>query len=188
MVSESPVWLPSTCPSQRLQFRVRHRRQEPGAPRFSAGLRVSVVPGTVPACPHPLSAELSVTKRKRGRPKGSTKKASAEEEPAAGAAGASTAPPGAPEEAGPAPGCLECPKCARKFSNLRQLRKHICIVVLSLGEAEGDAGNAAVGRWAWRAPWALAAPGGSPQSAVIPSHLGEGAGFVTIRVMTEWKL
>lgn len=58
-----------------------------------------------------------------------------------GSGGPSEAPPRAPEEGGPAPGCLECPKCSRKFSNLRQLRKHICIIVLSLGEAEGDAGN-----------------------------------------------
>ncbi|XP_036193499.1 zinc finger protein ZFAT [Myotis myotis] len=95
-----------------------------------------------PAHPNKAGDELSVTKRKRGRPKGSTKKPSAEEEPVGGVVGPSEAPPRAPEEGSSlAPSCLECPKCARKFSNLRQLRKHICIIVLSLGEAEGDAGN-----------------------------------------------
>ncbi|KAK1331872.1 hypothetical protein QTO34_007548 [Cnephaeus nilssonii] len=95
-----------------------------------------------PAHPSKAGDELSVTKRKRGRPKGSTKKPSAEEELVGRRLGASEAPPRAPEEGGSlAPRCLECPKCSRKFSNLRQLRKHICIIVLSLGEAEGDAGN-----------------------------------------------
>ncbi|XP_059528334.1 zinc finger protein ZFAT [Myotis daubentonii] len=95
-----------------------------------------------PAPPNKAGDELSVTKRKRGRPKGSTKKPSAEEEPVGGVVGPSEAPPRAPEEGSSlAPSCLECPKCSRKFSNLRQLRKHICIIVLSLGEAEGDAGN-----------------------------------------------
>lgn len=95
-----------------------------------------------PAHPSKAGDELSVTKRKRGRPKGSTKKPSAEEELVGSAVGASEAPLRAPEEGGSlAPRCLECPKCSRKFSNLRQLRKHICIIVLSLGEAEGDAGN-----------------------------------------------
>ncbi|XP_006100335.1 zinc finger protein ZFAT [Myotis lucifugus] len=101
-------------------------------------------PLSMPEPAHPSKAgdELSVTKRKRGRPKGSTKKPSAEEELVGSVVGPSEAPPRAPEEGSSlAPGCLECPKCSRKFSNLRQLRKHICIIVLSLGEAEGDAGN-----------------------------------------------
>ncbi|XP_053517163.1 zinc finger protein ZFAT isoform X2 [Artibeus jamaicensis] len=96
-----------------------------------------------PANPGRTGDELSVMKRKRGRPKGSTKKPSTEEELAEGTAGPSTARPQAPEEdhRSPAPGCLECAKCSRKFSNTRQLRKHICIIVLNLGEDEGDAGN-----------------------------------------------
>lgn len=102
--------------------------------------------------PSAFPAELSVTKRKRGRPKGSTKKPSAEEELVGSVVGPDEAPPRALEEGSSlAPSCLECPKCSRKFSNLRQLRKHICIIVLSLGEAEGDAGNCpdrgGVARW-----------------------------------------
>ncbi|XP_045717471.1 zinc finger protein ZFAT isoform X1 [Phyllostomus hastatus] len=95
-----------------------------------------------PANPSKAGEELSVMKRKRGRPKGSTKKPSTEEELAESIAGPSAARPLAPEEdRSPAPSCLECTKCSRKFSNTRQLRKHICIIVLNLGEDEGDAGN-----------------------------------------------
>lgn len=80
-------------------------------------------------------------KRKRGRPKGSTKKPSAEEELAESTMGPRGDSPPAPEEgSGPAPGSLECSKCCRKFSNPRQLRKHICIIVLNLDEEDGEAG------------------------------------------------
>ena len=78
-------------------------------------------------------------KRKRGRPKGSTKKPSPEEELAERSALPGADGLRAPEEGG----SLECSKCCRKFSNPRQLRKHICIIVLNLGEAEGDAGKSA---------------------------------------------
>lgn len=101
----------------------------------------SVAPVT-PLRPLVSLAELSVLKRKRGRPKGSTKKPSTEEELAESVAGLSAACPLTPEEdRSPAPSRLECTKCSRKFSNTRQLRKHICIIVLNLGEDEGDAGN-----------------------------------------------
>lgn len=81
-------------------------------------------------------------KRKRGRPKGSTKKPSAEEELVDNFVNPSDEGPLAPEEgAGVAPSSLECGKCCRKFSNTRQLRKHICIIVLNLGEEEGEAGK-----------------------------------------------
>ncbi|XP_066235661.1 zinc finger protein ZFAT [Saccopteryx leptura] len=95
-----------------------------------------------PSNPSKAGDELSITKRKRGRPKGSTKKPSAEEELAGAAAGPSEACPPALEEGGvQAPSRLECTKCCRRFSNMRQLRKHICIIVLNLGEDEGDAGH-----------------------------------------------
>lgn len=54
------------------------------------------------------------------------------------------APPGTEEGLEPAEvslGSLECRKCNRKFSNTRQLRKHICITVLNEGEEEGDGGK-----------------------------------------------
>ncbi|XP_042555951.1 zinc finger protein ZFAT [Dipodomys spectabilis] len=86
--------------------------------------------------------ELLVMKRKRGRPKGSTKKHSAEEEQAETVASPSEdGPLVAAEASGLSPRSLECSKCSRRFSNTRQLRKHICIIVLNLGEEEGDAGN-----------------------------------------------
>ncbi|XP_070604432.1 zinc finger protein ZFAT [Erythrolamprus reginae] len=91
--------------------------------------------------------ELLVVKRKRGRPKGSTKKCYQEEEPAENA----TSAPSEGVQLGPEPGGeladvpadnLECRKCNRKFSNSRQLRKHICIIVKSEDlEEEGDSGN-----------------------------------------------
>uniref|UniRef100_A0A8C6YEN2 Zinc finger and AT-hook domain containing n=2 Tax=Naja naja TaxID=35670 RepID=A0A8C6YEN2_NAJNA len=92
-------------------------------------------------------AELLVVKRKRGRPKGSTKKCYAEEESAESTTSAPSegVQPG-PEEGGelvdvPADN-LECRKCNRKFSNSRQLRKHICILVKNEDlEEEGDSGN-----------------------------------------------
>lgn len=91
-------------------------------------------------------------KRKRGRPKGSTKKPSAEEELAEKLV--------CPSEdsllaladgSGLAPGSLECAKCCRKFSNARQLRKHVCIIVLNLGEDDAEAGTCRAGA-ARRAP------------------------------------
>lgn len=83
-----------------------------------------------------------VMKRKRGRPKGSTKKPSAEEELAENIVSPTEDSPPAAEEGGSlAPSSLECSKCCRKFSNTRQLRKHICIIVLNLGEEEGEAGT-----------------------------------------------
>ncbi|XP_055482690.1 zinc finger protein ZFAT [Psammomys obesus] len=101
-------------------------------------------PLNTPENPNPSKSgdEFLVMKRKRGRPKGSTKKASTEEEVAENLVSPSEDTPLAPEEgSGLAPNSLECSKCCRKFSNTRQLRKHICIIVLNLGEEEGEAGN-----------------------------------------------
>ncbi|XP_045668147.1 zinc finger protein ZFAT isoform X2 [Ursus americanus] len=95
-----------------------------------------------PTNPSKSGDEFSVMKRKRGRPKGSTKKPSAEEELAESAVGPSEDSPPAPGEgSGLAPSSLECSKCCRKFSNPRQLRKHICIIVLNLDEEDGEAGD-----------------------------------------------
>ncbi|XP_061028099.1 zinc finger protein ZFAT isoform X3 [Eubalaena glacialis] len=95
-----------------------------------------------PTNPGKTGDEFSVMKRKRGRPKGSTKKASPEEELAENNVIPSGDSLRAPEGGGSlAPSSLECSKCCRKFSNPRQLRKHICIIVLNLGEEEGEAGN-----------------------------------------------
>ncbi|XP_058524439.1 zinc finger protein ZFAT isoform X2 [Ochotona princeps] len=101
-------------------------------------------PLSSPEPPNPSKPgdEFLVMKRKRGRPKGSTKKPSTEEElvesvVSSSEAGAETTEEGSP----PAPSSLECSKCSRKFSNARQLRKHICIIVLNLGEEEGEAGD-----------------------------------------------
>jgi len=84
-------------------------------------------------------------KRKRGRPKGSTKKFCVDEDVAENNTVPSEEPaPGTeegPELAEVSPGSLECRKCNRKFSNMRQLRKHICIMVLNEGEEEGDGGK-----------------------------------------------
>ncbi|XP_065751144.1 zinc finger protein ZFAT isoform X2 [Phocoena phocoena] len=94
-----------------------------------------------PTNPGKTGDEFSVMKRKRGRPKGSTKKASPEEELAENNVIPSRDGPRAPEGGGSlTPSSLECSKCCRKFSNPRQLRKHICIIVLNLGEEEGGAG------------------------------------------------
>ncbi|KAG3273549.1 zinc finger and AT-hook domain containing, transcript variant X1 [Ictidomys tridecemlineatus] len=101
-------------------------------------------PLSTPDAPNPSKTgdEFLVMKRKRGRPKGSTKKPSAEEELVENFVNPSDEGPLAPEEgAGLTPSSLECGKCCRKFSNTRQLRKHICIIVLNLGEEEGEAGN-----------------------------------------------
>ncbi|XP_029779438.1 zinc finger protein ZFAT isoform X2 [Suricata suricatta] len=95
-----------------------------------------------PANPRKSGDEFSVMKRKRGRPKGSTKKPSAEEEPAGSTASPREGSPPAPEEGSSlAPGSLECGQCRRKFSNPRQLRKHVCIIVLNWGEEDGEAGD-----------------------------------------------
>ncbi|XP_066435013.1 zinc finger protein ZFAT [Eleutherodactylus coqui] len=77
-------------------------------------------------------SKLCVVKRKRGRPKGSTKKSIAEEEPAESNGNL----PKEDTEEGrlspePVPDSLECRKCSRTFSNIRQLKKHICIIVLN---------------------------------------------------------
>lgn len=101
-------------------------------------------PLNTPENPNPSKAgdEFLVMKRKRGRPKGSTKKPSTEEEVVESLVNPSEDGPLAPEEGSRlAPTSLECSKCCRKFSNTRQLRKHICIIVLNLGEEDGDAGN-----------------------------------------------
>ncbi|NXQ56244.1 ZFAT protein, partial [Anthoscopus minutus] len=89
--------------------------------------------------------ELLVAKRKRGRPKGSTKKFCVDEDVAENNPVPSKETPAGTEE-GPepsevSPGSLECKKCNRKFSNTRQLTKHICIIVLNEREEEGDGGN-----------------------------------------------
>ncbi|GAB1299420.1 Zinc finger protein ZFAT [Apodemus speciosus] len=101
-------------------------------------------PLNTPENPNPSKGgdEFLVMKRKRGRPKGSTKKPSTEEEVVENLVNPSEDGPLAPEEGSRlAPTSLECSKCCRKFSNTRQLRKHICIIVLNLGEEDGDAGN-----------------------------------------------
>ncbi|XP_012925043.1 zinc finger protein ZFAT isoform X1 [Heterocephalus glaber] len=106
-----------------------------------------IIPLRPLSTPEPLNPsrtgdEFSVMKRKRGRPKGSTKKPSAEEDLAENTVSPNGDGQLAPEEgSGLTPSSLECSKCCRKFSNTRQLRKHICIIVLNLGEEEGEAGN-----------------------------------------------
>uniref|UniRef100_A0A670YFG0 Zinc finger and AT-hook domain containing n=1 Tax=Pseudonaja textilis TaxID=8673 RepID=A0A670YFG0_PSETE len=104
-------------------------------------------PLTTPADLNKNGEELLVVKRKRGRPKGSTKKCYVEEESAESATSAPSegVQPG-PEEGGELVDVhadnLECRKCNRKFSNSRQLRKHICILVKNEDlEEEDDSGN-----------------------------------------------
>ncbi|NWV98226.1 ZFAT protein, partial [Machaerirhynchus nigripectus] len=106
---------------------------------------IPLQPLTVPTNTSKDGEELLVVKRKRGRPKGSTKKFSVDEDVAENNAVPSKEAPAGTEE-GPeppevSPGSLECRKCNRKFSNTRQLTKHICIIVLNEGEEEGDGGN-----------------------------------------------
>ncbi|XP_058132063.1 zinc finger protein ZFAT isoform X2 [Dasypus novemcinctus] len=95
-----------------------------------------------PSNPSLAADEFLVVKRKRGRPKGSTKKQCPEDELAESIVSpGEDSPPASEEGHSLAPSSLECSKCRRKFSNARQLRKHICIIVLNLGEEEGEAGN-----------------------------------------------
>nr|XP_056710320.1 zinc finger protein ZFAT isoform X2 [Euleptes europaea] len=93
-------------------------------------------PLTTPSNLNKSGEELLVVKRRRGRPKGSTKKFYADEE----SVESSYCVPNEDAQPGPEgggrgelaevlPGNLECRKCNRKFSNSRQLRKHICIMV-----------------------------------------------------------
>lgn len=106
---------------------------------------IPLQPLTVPANTSKDGEELLVAKRKRGRPKGSTKKFCVDEDMAENnpvpsketAAGTEEGP----ELAEVSAGSLECRKCNRKFSNTRQLTKHICIIVLNEGEEEGDGGR-----------------------------------------------
>ncbi|NXC46597.1 ZFAT protein, partial [Penelope pileata] len=102
-------------------------------------------PLTAPTNINRNGEELLAVKRKRGRPKGSTKKFCVDEDVAEdNSVPNEEAQPGTeegPEPAEVSPGSLECRKCNRKFSNTRQLRKHICIIVLNEGEDEGDGGN-----------------------------------------------
>ncbi|NWZ71134.1 ZFAT protein, partial [Acrocephalus arundinaceus] len=106
---------------------------------------IPLQPLTVPTNTSKDREELLVAKRKRGRPKGSTKKFCVDEDVAENNPVPSKETPAGTEE-GPepsevSPGSLECRKCNRKFSNTRQLTKHICIIVLNEGEEEGDGGN-----------------------------------------------
>ncbi|NXJ65989.1 ZFAT protein, partial [Rostratula benghalensis] len=106
---------------------------------------IPLQPLTVPTNVNRDAEELLVVKRKRGRPKGSTKKFCGDEDVVENnPVPSEETPPGAeegPELSEVSPGSLECRKCNRKFSNTRQLRKHICILVLNEGEEEGDGGN-----------------------------------------------
>ncbi|XP_064254008.1 zinc finger protein ZFAT isoform X6 [Passer domesticus] len=106
---------------------------------------IPLQPLTVPTNTSKDGEEFLVAKRKRGRPKGSTKKFCVDEDVAENNPVPSKETPAGTEE-GPepsevSPSSLECRKCNRKFSNTRQLTKHICIIVLNEGEEEGDGGN-----------------------------------------------
>uniref|UniRef100_A0A8B9F0L2 Zinc finger protein ZFAT n=1 Tax=Amazona collaria TaxID=241587 RepID=A0A8B9F0L2_9PSIT len=106
---------------------------------------IPLQPLTVPTNINKDGEELLVVKRKRGRPKGSTKKFCVDEDVAENNSVPSEETLPGTEEGTElsevSPGSLECRKCNRKFSNTRQLRKHICIIGLSEGEEEGDGGN-----------------------------------------------
>lgn len=105
---------------------------------------IPLQPLTAPRDINRNGEELAV-KKKRGRPKGSTKKLCVDEDVAENNSSlneeAQTGTEEGPEVTEVSPGSLECRKCNRKFSNMRQLRKHICIIVLNEGEEEGDGGN-----------------------------------------------
>ncbi|NXU57412.1 ZFAT protein, partial [Turnix velox] len=105
---------------------------------------IPLQPLTVPTNVNKDAEEL-VVKRKRGRPKGSTKKFCVDEDAPENNPVPSEETPPVPEESPElsevSPGSLECKKCNRKFSNTRQLRKHICIIVLNEGDEDGDGGN-----------------------------------------------
>ncbi|XP_075405342.1 zinc finger protein ZFAT [Tenrec ecaudatus] len=101
-------------------------------------------PLSTPEPPNPSRAgdELLAVKRKRGRPKGSTKKPCAEAAQLEQVSSAPEAGLPAPEDGASAgASSLECSQCGRSFSNARQVRKHICIIVLNLGEEDADAGR-----------------------------------------------
>ncbi|XP_038616561.1 zinc finger protein ZFAT [Tachyglossus aculeatus] len=134
----------------------KHREEGVNAEDIIIPLRPLTAEPADPAQGRP--PEPSAAKRKRGRPKGSTKKPHASEGSVENSGGSpsgenalgATAEEEEEEEeeeedegspSGPPPGPLECPKCGRRFSNGRQLRKHICIIVLNLGEEEGEPGN-----------------------------------------------
>ncbi|XP_052559531.1 zinc finger protein ZFAT isoform X3 [Tympanuchus pallidicinctus] len=106
---------------------------------------IPLQPLTAPADINRNGEEFLSVKKKRGRPKGSTKKLCGDEDVAENNSVLNEeAQPGTevvPEVAEVSPGSLECRRCNRKFSNTRQLRKHICIIVLNEGEEEGDGGN-----------------------------------------------
>lgn len=84
-------------------------------------------------------------KRKRGRPKGSTKKAQAEEQrhnklfspSKKEVSDVLSESPVKPQHAEDDTG-LECKKCQRKFSNKRQISKHICFAQLKNVPDEDD--------------------------------------------------
>uniref|UniRef100_A0A8D0GTK4 Zinc finger protein ZFAT n=1 Tax=Sphenodon punctatus TaxID=8508 RepID=A0A8D0GTK4_SPHPU len=83
-------------------------------------------PLTTPTSLNKSGEDLLVVKRKRGRPKGSTKKFYADEE-----SETQPSPEDGVELAEVLSRNLECQKCGRKFSNPRQLRKHVCIIVIN---------------------------------------------------------
>nr|XP_033788664.1 zinc finger protein ZFAT isoform X2 [Geotrypetes seraphini] len=94
--------------------------------------------------------DVSVVKRKRGRPKGSTKKFQVDEEPAENSSSNTQEEiPQALEEkdavAEVIPDILECRKCSRKFSNNRQLKKHICLIGMNDdGEIEEEGNDSEI--------------------------------------------
>ncbi|XP_053571354.1 zinc finger protein ZFAT isoform X2 [Bombina bombina] len=94
--------------------------------------------------------EFCSVKRKRGRPKGSTKKSLAEEEVADQNVSVSKESNLEIDEsqlpAEPVPENLECRKCSRTFCNIRQLKKHICIIVLNDDE-DITQGNDFIGKF-----------------------------------------
>ncbi|NWH70799.1 ZFAT protein, partial [Piaya cayana] len=106
---------------------------------------IPLQPLAVPTNTNKDGEDPLVVKRKRGRPKGSTKKFCMDEDmPENNSVPSEETLPGTEEALEPAevsPGSLECGKCNRKFCNTRQLRKHICIIVSNEGEEEGDGGN-----------------------------------------------